>query len=689
LDDVDNATVLGSQIAPFLNGYSEIIEKNIFQVQGLISSLASSTTNVSESHITTVVKEAFIANDTKFNAESALRWANGFEFPLEVWSRDNAKLLELGNNFPALVRFRQNERKNERLNLNRVHNLNLSESVWKDRLLTIADGIPIITAPGFNPTNTPPPLRKKYTDIVPAINKQIYDLYQKGLIIILPTEVAKIINGVHFSAIHWTAQHDKEQGRTLADPSAGSNPLNTPAAKEIVDRVCGSIEHPTIQVLMNMLIEYGEEVGSFDDLLLWKRDLAGAFSLVDILPDYVSLCAYELTNNLTMFYHSGFFGHLELPAMFNIINMVSKLELRKNVSGRIEQYVDDYMAVSKSEQVAVDMNIVGAFVNELLGPNALNVKKDKIGRQIDWIGWGINLDSMVVSVSRKNLLKCIHGFFSLEVEKAVTVKTIEKLASWCSRYSLILLALKPLSTTLHGEHIGLTKRNSRKYLSQDAILVVWIWRSFLVLIAIHPEVYARPILSFKYQPTSFRVEFDASLEGLGIVISTMQNQCWVTYRALSIDTPYILEGNSGFQNTMEFTAIVFAICLIRSLGHYDIGIELIGDSSSALSWAKYERFKRGSSVPVALLFMRVASVSFFRVNHVTHVAGTNNIVCDKLSRHQLPTWLGFTINQTILQEHVPWIGEFFHICNPFISPLASHDSFIILWTQLSLFTDEL
>ena len=226
---------------------------------------------------------------------------------------------------------------------------------------------------------------EKYTDIASAINKQIYDLYLKGLIIILPTEVAKNVKDVHFSAIHWTAQHDKEQGRTLADPSAGSNPLNTPAAKEIVDRVCGMIEHPTIQVLMDMLIEYGEEVGSFDDLVLWKRDLAGAFSLVDILPEHVSLCAYELTNNLTMFYHSGFFGHLELPAMFNIINMVSKLELRRKVSGRIEQYVDDYMAVSQSAQVSSDMNIVGCFVNELLGPTALNIKKDRIGRQIDWI----------------------------------------------------------------------------------------------------------------------------------------------------------------------------------------------------------------------------------------------------------------------------------------------------------------
>ena len=160
-----------------------------------------------------------------------------------------------------------------------------------------------------------------------------------------------MVNGVHFFAVHWTAQHDKEQGRTLADPSSGSNPLNTPAAKEIVDQVCGTIEHPTLQTLMDMLINFGEEVGSFDDMLLWKRDLTGAFSLLDIIPEHVCLCAYELTDNLTMFYHSGFFGHLELPAMFNIINMVTKMELKLQISGCIEQYVDDIMAVSISSNI--------------------------------------------------------------------------------------------------------------------------------------------------------------------------------------------------------------------------------------------------------------------------------------------------------------------------------------------------
>lgn len=112
--------------------------------------------------------------------------------------------------------------------------------------------------------------------------------------------------------------------------------------------------------------------------MLWKRVLAGAFTLIDILPHHVRPCAYELANNLTMFYHSGFFGHLELPAIFNIINMVSKLELMRKVTCRIEQYVDDFMAVSLSANVSS--------------------------------GWGINLDSMNVTVSRKNLLNCIHDF---------------------------------------------------------------------------------------------------------------------------------------------------------------------------------------------------------------------------------------------------------------------------------------
>ena len=60
-----------------------------------------------------------------------------------------------------------------------------------------------------------------------------------------------------------------------------------------------------------------------------------------------------------------------------------------------EQYVDDFMAVSLSANVSRDMTIVGEFTENLLGPNSVNIKKDIVGRQIVWIGWGINLDTMM------------------------------------------------------------------------------------------------------------------------------------------------------------------------------------------------------------------------------------------------------------------------------------------------------
>ena len=61
----------------------------------------------------------------------------------------------------------------------------------------------------------------------------------------------------------------------------------------------------------------------------------------------------------------------------------------------------------------------------------------------------------------------------VSIQKAVNVMTMEKLAFWCFRYFLILQVFKPLSTTPYDDRIGLSKRNSRKYLSQHAILAIY------------------------------------------------------------------------------------------------------------------------------------------------------------------------------------------------------------------------
>ena len=87
--------------------------------------------------------------------------------------------------------------------------------------------------------------------------------------------------------------------------------------------------------------------------------------------------------------------------------------------------------------------------------------------------------------------------------------------------------------------------------------------------------------------------------------------------------------------------------------------------------------------------MRVASTSFLHVNHITHIAGISNTVCDELSRHRLPSELGFTDELCIFQENILWLDSFFTICDPLASPLSSHEIFVNLWTRLSSFVDNL
>lgn len=670
------------------NGLENRVIKDLLRVQPFLDVLTGSDSDVEKGRVVRLLAEAFSENDKRFSEASALAWAANFEFPAAVYTTDLDAFNRFDRDLIALVRFKQDEFREDRLNLARVRELKLEDSVWKDRLVRMASGIPILTAPDFEPSCIPPRLRNKYLRLAPAINKSIYELYKNNLIIIMPTQVAREIEGVHFSALHWTMQSDKEQGRTLADPSSGSNPLNTEAAKEVVDSVCGQIVHPTIENMMSMLIDVVEKNGSFEGMTLWKRDMAGAFTLLNILPEYVRLCAFELTDGLTMFYISGFFGHCSLPSFFNVVTRVAEATIRSRITGSVCMYVDDVCGVSLDEFLVADIKTSGEVITSLTGSKSIALHKDKSGRCIDWIGWGVDLDTQKVNVSKRNLLKCLHGFFFMDLEGWVSVKDIEKLASWCSRYSMVFPSLKPLSVILHGEHAGMLNRNAQKRLSSGGKIVCWVWRAFLILIALKPDIYARRILSFKRSHSEFRVEFDASLTGLGVIVSSFQNGSWVPFKVMGVLAPYTLAGDSSFQNTMEFLAIALSMCIIRAFGHRDVGINLIGDSKSSLSWAQYNRFKRGRSLRATLLFMRLTSMFGLQVNFAEHLPGETNIICDALSRGTTPQELGFTDLEILPPSTLPWLSNFFLLCDPTSDVLSVESQFLNFWADLSTFCDE-
>ena len=182
----------------------------------------------------------------------------------------------------------------------------------------------------------------------------------------------------------------------------------------------------------------------------------------------------------------------------------------------------------------------------------------------------------------------------------------------------------------------MVNRMASKRLSIEAKLVCWIWRAFFILIAIKPEAFARHIRSFKSFNSLFRIEYDASLTGIGLVFFKLNEGDWKTFKVLSIDVPYLLEGDSGMQNTMDFMAIALPMCILKALGFRVFGVDLIGDNTSSLSWAKYNRFKKGRSLIVVLLFMHLTVFSGIRINFVEHVARVDNNVCDVLSRGTRP-----------------------------------------------------
>ena len=156
------------------------------------------------------------------------------------------------------------------------------------RLLDLVDGIPIAVAPGFEPNGAPPPLRTKYVRLAPVVNRLLHDMYGTGVLTVVSAEAASRVEGVHYSATHWALKRGKPCGRPIGDASSseGGHPLNSQWVKDHCDQRWGSIRHPTAKSLSSMILDYAAQSGSsLEDLVLWKMDLKGAFTLLFVDPD--------------------------------------------------------------------------------------------------------------------------------------------------------------------------------------------------------------------------------------------------------------------------------------------------------------------------------------------------------------------------------------------------------------------
>ena len=121
-------------------------------------------------------------------------------------------------------------------------------------------------------------------------------------------------------------------------------------------------------------------------------------------------------------------------------------------------------------------------------------------------------------MSRRNLLKNMYLFFSIDTDRAVTVATMETVAALASRYLIICREIRPFSKALHGSIKGLTNKRASFRLKEDAVRSIEMWRAMLCMLAFDETRFARPFDSFGARTANITIQFDASLEGAGFVI---------------------------------------------------------------------------------------------------------------------------------------------------------------------------
>lgn len=636
-----------------------------------------------------VARKSYSLADEVFHAQDAEKWGNGFLVSDELVNSDENLFKASMRDLTVMTSRRQKELSPNRLNRQRVEKYIRVENPEREKLLILADkGMPLLLRPGFkaNGRGQLPPLRRTYTAVKSAVNRLLVEnFHELGLAFILRKETALEIEGIHFSPLHWTEKQGKRQGRPIGDCSDGGNevgnePLNSDYTKEMSDMAWGTIKHPSIDDAARMIIAYFERAKledtatQWEDIVILKKDLRGAFTLLFYEASGVNKLAMEMTEDRVIIFICGIFGWTGTPAAFQVINRALVYEIKHAIKGDIIMYSDDILIVTSRKHLTSDSYITDNICTNLMGPNSVETSKTESGRLLSFIGYDIDLDMERITISERNILRTMYAFLTVDFSQPMKVKTMQKLASLASRSSKINSYMKPFVNVLYAEYAGRGDHVSFT-LSVRAGRVICLLRVFLGLTAINRTKFSRPLSSFCTEIAEVTIEFDASLTGIGLLYFKNNNGTETLIGGGAVDTSSLnFESNAAYQNTAEFIAAVMGI---RGLTHLNLkprSVNLRGDSITALTWAETGKFKGELVGNAAVIFILQGLYRNITINKVIHLAAAENWRTDFLSR-------GGTIEK--LLERDPHLGlpkvidlngdEIIQLCNPNVSTSSEKD----------------
>ena len=259
--------------------------------------------NISVSFIVDQVLNAIIEKERDMSIDDCIIYGGDFVIPAEEIERNSVLFHDCNYDFPEFIRKIQEVHLKDRFNEERVLSCMLPSDIDYEIILEMSKGIKIITAddwkPNFHLGN--PTLRPKYVIAHHGLNKIIAKQSSKNTIVILPmSDRIHLPDETNVSLLSHENKPGNPGGRIINDYSNQADgegqPLNNKNMKLKVIAKYGAISYPTLLDIVRMIIRMAIKYG-WQFIILWKDDLVGAYTLLNIHPTSVSLLCAELINN--------------------------------------------------------------------------------------------------------------------------------------------------------------------------------------------------------------------------------------------------------------------------------------------------------------------------------------------------------------------------------------------------------
>jgi hypothetical protein len=516
------------------------------------------------------------------------------------------------------------------------------------------DGVEVLVDDEFVPSATAGRISASYAAAPAAVEAHIHKAHLAGVGILLPDRAVRDVGNLNVMNVGLAPKRGKTSGRLTTDASSNAarvGPfLNSEGATARAREAWGAIEHPSLADVIRLVLRAEAQWGR-REVVVWKTDLRGAFTLLKFRPSDAALMAARLREGLLFIFVSGNFGWGGMPFAFQVVTRAVLVCVRAVIAGWAVMYCDDLVGVGSRDAWRADREAAVGVFCDLLGSESEAKDKresseDGPRRVVVVLGWAIDLESWTVDVSGPNRAKALWVFWAFDPDEPLAIHVWEAVCSLASRYAMVYRELGVLVGDLYGALAGWRgNRHYRARLPEAARVALSLWRARITaaeLATSRGDPSGRPLDSFRLRPPEAVLEFDGCLSGVGLRVFGVRPVGEVVLAAVGVRATYDLGADadgSQFQNAMELAAAACALLVTGALGLRGLTVHFRGDSVSALQWlaCRNSSFKSARARGAAALVVQAASEFGFVFDESgTHLASADNHVCDDLSRGRVP-----------------------------------------------------